>query len=75
MFTRTVYLTLIARRSRHYAGARFLTRGANEQVGSPILLSPCVNLVSGWADMARGMLQMKLRPSRCAWDHGFYVGG
>ncbi|WWC73521.1 uncharacterized protein I206_107492 [Kwoniella pini CBS 10737] len=30
VFTRTVYLTLIARRSRHYAGARFLTRGANE---------------------------------------------
>jgi hypothetical protein len=32
VFTRTVYLTLIARRSRHYAGARFLTRGANEHV-------------------------------------------
>lgn len=31
VFTRTVYLTLIARRSRHYAGARFLTRGANDQ--------------------------------------------
>ncbi|KGB77995.2 polyphosphoinositide phosphatase [Cryptococcus deuterogattii R265] len=30
VFSRTVYLTLIARRSRHYAGARFLTRGANE---------------------------------------------
>ncbi|ORY34868.1 SacI homology domain-domain-containing protein [Naematelia encephala] len=30
VFTRTVYLTLIARRSRHYAGARYLTRGANE---------------------------------------------
>ncbi|KAL7424872.1 phosphatidylinositol-3,5-bisphosphate 5-phosphatase [Cryptotrichosporon argae] len=30
VFTRTVYITLIARRSRHYAGARFLTRGANE---------------------------------------------
>lgn len=34
VFTRTVYLTLIARRSRHYAGARFLTRGANEHVSS-----------------------------------------
>lgn len=32
VFTRTVYLTLIARRSRHFAGARFLTRGANESV-------------------------------------------
>jgi hypothetical protein len=32
VFARTVYLTLIARRSRHFAGARFLTRGANEQV-------------------------------------------
>ncbi|WVQ96137.1 hypothetical protein IAU59_003239 [Kwoniella sp. CBS 9459] len=30
VFTRTVYLTLIARRSRHFAGTRFLTRGANE---------------------------------------------
>lgn len=32
VFARTVYLTLIARRSRHFAGARFLTRGANESV-------------------------------------------
>ena len=31
VFTRTVYLTLIARRSRHYAGARYLTRGANDE--------------------------------------------
>ncbi|OCF46064.1 polyphosphoinositide phosphatase [Kwoniella heveanensis CBS 569] len=30
VFTRTVYFTLIARRSRHFAGTRFLTRGANE---------------------------------------------
>ncbi|WVN86922.1 uncharacterized protein L203_102097 [Cryptococcus depauperatus CBS 7841] len=30
VFSRTIYLTLIARRSRYYAGARFLTRGANE---------------------------------------------
>ena len=26
-----MYLTIIARRSRHFAGARFLKRGANEQ--------------------------------------------
>ena len=37
VFARTVYLTLIARRSRHFAGARFLTRGANEQVSCMIL--------------------------------------
>lgn len=30
VLSRTVYVTIIARRSRHYAGARFLTRGANE---------------------------------------------
>ncbi|WOO77582.1 Polyphosphoinositide phosphatase [Vanrija pseudolonga] len=30
VFSRTVYLTLIARRSRHHAGVRFLTRGADE---------------------------------------------
>jgi hypothetical protein len=30
LFSRTVYLTVLARRSRHFAGARYLTRGANE---------------------------------------------
>ncbi|BEJ14081.1 hypothetical protein CspHIS471_0312550 [Cutaneotrichosporon sp. HIS471] len=30
VFSRTVYLTLIARRSRFHAGVRFLTRGADE---------------------------------------------
>jgi len=30
---RVVFVTLIARRSRHYAGARYLTRGLNEEVG------------------------------------------
>lgn len=29
---RVVFVTLIARRSRHYAGARYLTRGLNEEV-------------------------------------------
>ncbi|KAG8221522.1 hypothetical protein J3R82DRAFT_1740 [Butyriboletus roseoflavus] len=28
---RIIFVTLIARRSRHYAGARYLTRGVNEQ--------------------------------------------
>lgn len=32
VFGRTVYVTLIARRSRHFAGARFLRRGVNDQV-------------------------------------------
>ncbi|SCV68789.1 BQ2448_910 [Microbotryum intermedium] len=31
VFGRTVYITLIARRSRHFAGARFLKRGVNER--------------------------------------------
>lgn len=29
---RIVFVTLIARRSRHYAGTRYLTRGVNEEV-------------------------------------------
>jgi hypothetical protein len=29
---RVVFVTLIARRSRHYAGARYLKRGINEEV-------------------------------------------
>jgi hypothetical protein len=29
---RVIFVTLIARRSRHYAGARYLTRGVNEEV-------------------------------------------
>lgn len=32
VFSRTVYITLIARRSRHFAGARFLRRGINNEV-------------------------------------------
>ncbi|KAK4705453.1 phosphatidylinositol 3,5-bisphosphate 5-phosphatase, partial [Phenoliferia sp. Uapishka_3] len=31
VFGRPVYITLIARRSRHFAGARFLKRGVNDQ--------------------------------------------
>lgn len=31
IFGKSVFITLIARRSRHFAGARFLKRGANEQ--------------------------------------------
>lgn len=29
---RVVHVTLIARRSRHYAGARYLKRGVNDEV-------------------------------------------
>jgi hypothetical protein len=32
IYGRTVYITVIARRSRHFAGARFLKRGANDLV-------------------------------------------
>jgi hypothetical protein len=30
---RNIFVTLIARRSRYFAGARFLKRGANDKVG------------------------------------------
>ena len=39
VFGKTVYITLIARRSRHFAGARFLKRGINDQVSSLSTLS------------------------------------
>jgi len=29
---RVIFITLIARRSRHYAGARYLKRGVNDEV-------------------------------------------
>ena len=32
IFGQSIYVTLIARRSRHYAGARFLKRGVNSDV-------------------------------------------
>ena len=31
MYGRPIYLTLIARRSKEYAGTRFLKRGANDE--------------------------------------------
>jgi hypothetical protein len=36
---RVVFVTLIARRSRHYAGARYLTRGVNEEVRNQYIKS------------------------------------
>ncbi|MBE3041872.1 hypothetical protein IMZ48_04675 [Candidatus Bathyarchaeota archaeon] len=32
IYGRTAHITIIARRSRHFAGARFLKRGANDLV-------------------------------------------
>jgi hypothetical protein len=34
VFGRSIYITLIARRSRHFAGARFHRRGVNDLVRS-----------------------------------------
>jgi hypothetical protein len=34
VFGRSVFVTLIARRSRYFAGARFLKRGVNDEVPS-----------------------------------------
>lgn len=31
---RVIFVTLIARRSRHFAGARYLKRGVNNEVNS-----------------------------------------
>lgn len=33
---RVLFVTLIARRSRHHAGTRYLKRGVNDEVGSPL---------------------------------------
>jgi len=34
---RVIFITLIARRSRHFAGARYLKRGVNDEVIIPSL--------------------------------------
>lgn len=36
---RVIFITLIARRSRHFAGARYLKRGVNDEVWSPLFRS------------------------------------
>jgi hypothetical protein len=36
---RVVYVMLVARRSRHYAGARYLKRGVNDEVCGPLSLA------------------------------------
>lgn len=60
IYGRTVYITIIARRSRFFAGARFLKRGANDLVRSAAerLLS------SGLTAHHRVMLPMMLRLNR-----------
>ena len=46
---RVIYVTLIARRSRHYAGARYLKRGVNEEVG--FFLGLCPDLDANYSDV------------------------
>lgn len=41
---RVVFITLIARRSRHYAGARYLKRGVNDEVCVVVGTSPAHNI-------------------------------
>lgn len=38
IFGRNIIVTLIARRSRHFAGARFLKRGVNDKVNIYLLV-------------------------------------
>ena len=38
VYGRPIYVTLIARRSKEFAGTRFLKRGANDEVGTVLLL-------------------------------------
>jgi len=44
---RVVFITLIARRSRHFAGARYLTRGVNDEVCILIPLWFCADIFAG----------------------------
>ena len=41
---RVVFLTLIARRSRHFAGARYLKRGVNDEVDLILYLVSHTNI-------------------------------
>lgn len=62
--TKSIYITLIARRSHHFAGARFLKRGVNnqgyvanevetEQIVSDMILTPFHNPGHGFFDSNR----------------------
>jgi hypothetical protein len=56
---RVVFVTLIARRSRHYAGARYLKRGVNDEVKSHFY--GCLSVLN---IVPRGTLQTKSKRSR-----------
>lgn len=62
VYGRSLYITLIARRSNKYAGTRFLKRGANFEVSSIIysLFESSLNFVLNF----RAMWPMKLRPNK-----------
>lgn len=62
VFHRQVYIILIARRSRHFAGARFLRRGVNSDVSSSLLLTRRSKLTA--TNACRASSRMRLRPSR-----------
>ena len=53
LYGRSIYVCVIARRSRYFAGARFLKRGVNDKV---------VHLLN--SSDSRDTLRMKLRPNR-----------
>ena len=56
---RVVFITLIARRSRHYAGARYLKRGVNDEVC--LRQSESLRFITS---VTRGTLQMKWKQSK-----------
>lgn len=61
---RAVIVTLIARRSRHFAGARFLKRGVNDQVGGERQVSMFHMSNEMLAHTLRAMLLMKWNRNR-----------
>lgn len=61
---RNIFVTLIARRSRYFAGARFLKRGANDKVGWWPMQPVFVKVFLSNAVYVRGMLQTMSKRSR-----------
>ena len=57
---RVIFVTLIARRSRHFAGARYLKRGVNSEVNSLFFLNRMVTSSS----ISRVTLQMKWKQNK-----------
>lgn len=62
VFGRSMYITLIARRSNRYAGTRFLKRGANFDVS--ILFSCYCGELERIIFIFRAMSRMKLKPNK-----------